>query len=66
MGRSVGRERLMITHLHLVAGTGARDSPAPVGEDAPVRIGVVSETGRREDNQDFAGASLGKIGRAHV
>jgi len=31
----------------------------PAGDDAPIRIGVVSETGRRDDNQDFAGASLG-------
>lgn len=49
----------MSTLMHLVAATGARDSPAPSGDDAPIRIGVVSETGRREDNQDFAGASMG-------
>lgn len=52
----------MATHLHIVAAADARDSPAPAplpGEDTPIRIGVVSETGRREDNQDFAGASLG-------
>lgn len=50
----------MTAHLHLAAGTVARDSPAPAGDDAPIRIGVVSETGLRDDNQDFAGASLGK------
>ena len=30
-----------------------------------IRVGIVSETGRRERNEDFAAASLGTAGQRH-